>query len=873
MPSSGQLTTSYSLTLHSLHVMQPTIGCMSAKLDLCGENGHLARRLRTLNGHPDTHLDSSPGRAYTKEAFVKRSTNAQIIMVDDTEGPRVEPITEEGFNPERLRHYEGLFALGSGLIHLRGSLSEPLASAPQDIEYLRLPTNVTAEKHRKFVSRLGTYLPTVVGHHPLLNTVIVNLPSPLPVLFRVRTDVAPPQRRAAAGALTVESPLLVAHTRRLYPDQAVLERVSRWHFPTGDRPLVVTLAEHRFVSRARPNIIVQRFSLLADQDATLDLGTCVDGNVRTNGFEHLTRKEPLRSNGLFGLAVESDLGCRAVVACVHDGVVVGVDEEAETMRGVGTIEATGGVELVIDKYSFVGELPAQQNGEPAPHQSGEAQGVATADLLSAASAECTTALEEARKAGYSALLQEHRKAWRPLWADARAVVVEAPGESGSHLRRALDFSTYHLLRAHRRGESRFTICPKGHAGEAYFGRYFWDTEIYLFPFFLYTDPDHARDLLRFRIGTLEGARENAAAYGNKGARFAWESSLSGTEQCPNWQYADHEIHVTADIVYAILHYVDATGDDRFLYEEAADLVLEAARFFVSRLDIAADGGAHLLGVMGPDEYSPFGNDNAFTNRLVQLTLRAGARVAEYTGDRETAAEFTSFAESLPIPTDHQAGVILQSSDFMEYPPLDFSSLDPDKSVAAQAPQELLYRRRALKQADVVALLALFPEEYDQKTVARCLDFYEPMTTHDSSLSPTTHALVAARLGRAEEAWRYLARSIDIDIDEERGDAAEGVHIANAGGNWLVAIFGFLGVLPANASATLTIRPCLPAAVASIATPFVWKGTRLRIAVDRDTVLVRHVTGPGLDVYVCGTYLRLDPHRQIKEAYGVSHPRQ
>ncbi len=807
-------------------------------------------------------------------------------MYDHNAGSPPEPITEEGFTPDRLRHYEGLFTLGSGLVHLRGSLSEPLVSAPQAIEYLRVPTNVTAEHHRQFVSRLGTYLPSVVGRHPLLNTVIANLPSPLPVLFSLKSaditekhSAAGPLQQdsghaasAAAGlesgniALSVESPWLVSHARRLYPDQAVLERRSEWRLPASAGPVHLSLTERRFVSRARPNVVVQRFVVLSDADIALCMKSSVDGNVRTNGFEHMVVKEPVIKDDRFGLLVESDLGCRAVVASCHDGVTVKTDESSDRVYGEAELRAQAGVELFVDKISFVGALPAGDGRPP-----GAANKPLPGPLPEGE--EAFDALEAAREAGFSALLHEHIEEWRTLWHAARAVVVEAPHTDGPHLRRALDFSTYHLLRAHRRGESRFAICPKGHAGEAYFGRYFWDTEIYLFPFFLYTDPEHARDFLRFRIRTLDGARENAVAYGNRGARFAWESSLSGAEQCPNWQYADHEIHVTADIVYAILHYVDATGDERFLYEEAAELVLEAGRFFVSRLDISEDGGAHLLGVMGPDEYSPFGNDNAFTNRLAKLSLMAAARVADHTAAGEEARQFRSLATTLPIPTDRESGIILQSSDFMNYPLLDFASLDPTKSAAAQAPQELLYRRRALKQADVVAMLALFPEEYAPDTVARCLDFYEPMTTHDSSLSPTTHALVSARLGRAEDAWRYLARSIDIDIGVVHGDAAEGVHIANAGGNWMVAVFGFLGVVPANAASVLTIRPCLPAAVESIASPLVWRGTRLNIEVDNTTVTVGHREGPGLEVCINDKKRHLEPGRKIKEAYDVSGARQ
>lgn len=756
-------------------------------------------------------------------------------------------VVESGFDPHRLAHYEGLFTLGSGTLHLRGAVSEPLDAAPPETPYLRLPTNVTAERHRDRVSRPGTYLPAVVGRHPLLNTVVVNLPWPLLTVVSV-----------AGRRLSVESPLLVEHTRTLVFEGASLERESRWQ--STDGAFAAVLREHRFVSRVRPSLIVQEFNVERPAGGAVDVEAGIDGRVLTNGYDHFTSVEAgFDRESVLRVAVETDLGRRALVLSTVVGPII--SPASSDIRGRLVVQrcaqmASGNSPVSFAKYSFVTEL-TEEVDETAVRRE----------------------FAEAVSGGSPALWNEHADEWRRLWATADVSVEPADASAtadrtAAELPSALRFSMFHLLRAHREGESRFTICPKGHAGEAYFGRYFWDTEIYLLPFFIYSHPLHARDILRFRIRTLDGARRNASAYRAEGARFAWESSLDGTEQCPNWQYADHEIHVTADIVYAIAHYVAATGDEAFLLDEATPLIVEAARFYRSRIDWTEDGSPHLLGVMGPDEYAPFSNDNAFTNYLVAFCLRYAADLIDRLASMnpslpaslalddlpllDEAAGFRLIADGLPIPEDRERGLVLQSADSESLPVLDRSGLSPELPVAAQLPQELLYRRRAPKQADVVALFALFPGCFPHDVMQTTFDYYESLTTHDSSLSPTTHALVDAQLGRPDAALRFLGRSLAIDIDPAGGDASQGVHIANAGGNWQVVVFGFLGLTPAVVSPRLTLNPHLPSAIRRISTRLVWRSSCVRVAVDHNEVSIEHLEGPPLEVVVHGESIRLDP---------------
>ena len=438
-------------------------------------------------------------------------------------------------------------------------------------------------------------------------------------------------------------------------------------------------------------------------------------------------------------------------------------------------------------------------------------------------------MDDADKQSYEDLLAEHTAVWEARWQKADVVIEGDPVSQ-----QALRASIYHLLRAHV-ADNRVAIDAKGYAGDAYFGRYFWDTEMYLLPFYLYTDPACAQTLVEFRIQSLDGARANAARYGYTGARYAWESDDTGRDYCPNWQYGDHEVHVTADVVYGLLHYARAAGGEEFLSGPAASLLVETARYWLDRLDHRL-GDAHpsLLGVMGPDEYTPICNNNAYTNRTVSLALQAAADVGDAGGATEAERErFAAAAASLPIPR-REDGLVLQCEEFerLAEPRFEERWTDRSKPFAAHVSQEKLYRTKCLKQADVLLLMMLFPESFTDREVKQAWDYYLQYTTHDSSLSAGVHAIVAPRLGLDDEAWRFWNQSLTIDTDPEHGGAAEGIHIANAGILWQAAVFGFAGMASAMQSDVFTLRPHLPASWSGLQFRINWKGDVLAVEITR-----------------------------------------
>ena len=731
------------------------------------------------------------------------------------------------FDAATARHFEGLFTQGSGYLHVRGSLEEPVAGAPQNTDPLRGPANVSAEHFTPSPVKWGTFVPGVFAEHPLLGHELVNLPFFLGWTLQVGEEVFD------ITASTVE-----AHARALDLRDGMLRRTVRWQTHAG---AVLDIAFARFVSAARPFACCQRLELRADREVDVTVTSFLDADVRTNGFDHFTHVDCGTEDGPTGLCRLTTNGGDVVEM---RSLFLGGGEDGERQTSARRVELVARVGL---------------RGDGEPRLLEKRTVVATSrDLRPSSSAEL---MKRIATLSWERLADEHRRVWEDRW---RRAEVEVDGDPAS--RRALRASQYHLLRSHVPDDLRVAIDAKGAAGEAYYGRFFWDTEMFLLPFFLYTDPEKARTLVDFRVHTLEGARDNARAGSFAGARYAWESSTTGREQCKAWPYAEQEVHVTADVVYGCAHYARAVDPD-YLLGTAADAIVETARFWLDRIDHGAEGGAdgnevpHLRDVLGPDEYTPSCTDNAFTNRMVRFALEVAAKVGKYGGAHgDERSRFKAVARALPLLRNKSGKLILQCAEQHRLKKVDLAEVWPDRTrpLASQVPLEELYRMRVLKQADVLMMMVLFPDDFDDAEVRAAWKYYEPITSHDSSLSAGIHCLVASRLGLRDAAWRYWGMGRDIDLDPARGGAAEGIHIANAGATWMTAVLGFAGLRTAMWTEVFELTPRLPAAWGRLAFPLVWKGTPVEVELTRAATSVTNRGPRPLEVIVAGASRTVAP---------------
>jgi kojibiose phosphorylase len=442
-------------------------------------------------------------------------------------------------------------------------------------------------------------------------------------------------------------------------------------------------------------------------------------------------------------------------------------------------------------------------------------------------------------------LGRHADAWGERWRCADVTI-----DGALALERALRFGLYHLLAAVNPDDPRCSVGARALTGEAYRGHVFWDTEIFMMPFYVHAYPEAARALIGYRHHTLPAARRKAESLGFKGALYAWESADTGEETTPDVvvtpfgevirvRSGELEHHISADVAYAVEACVRATGDDDLWRRQGLEILIETARFWASRAHGGADGLFHIDHVIGPDEYHEDVDDNAFTNWMARRNLRAAADAAERIGgdhgglDGEEIARFRAIAARMYTGHDASTNLIEQFAGFHRLEAIDLASLGP-----RHAPLDVILGRartqaaQVVKQADVVQLLALLWDEVPPATRRASFLHYDVRTGHGSSLSPGVHALVAARLGLHDATERYLDQTAEIDLGNAMGNASGGVHAAAMGSLWQAVIFGVAGVRAApDHDEAILIEPRLLPTWRHLGFPLAWRGRQLDVHVE------------------------------------------
>lgn len=450
--------------------------------------------------------------------------------------------------------------------------------------------------------------------------------------------------------------------------------------------------------------------------------------------------------------------------------------------------------------------------------------------------------------GYAALLARSASAWKNVWRDSRVEVAST--EDRDQL--ALDYAVWHLTAMTPAHDERSSIAAKGLTGEGYKGHVFWDTEIFLLPFHLFTRPQVARSLLRYRWLNLAGAREKARRNGWPGALFPWESAASGQEETPEFAainirtgirqkvasaLAEH--HIVADIAWAVVAYWQATQDDDFMRNEGLTLLMETASFWMGRAT-EANGRLEIHDVIGPDEYTEHVNNNAYTNYLAWHNVASARRFMTMFGivDTRFTENANRFLTRLWLPEANAEGVLPQDDTFMAKPAIDLSRY---KAKAGKQTILLDYSRaevnemQILKQADVVMLNYLLPERFTPQQCVANLAFYEPRTIHDSSLSKAIHGIVCARCGDTERAYAFWRDGVAIDLGDDPHSSDEGIHAAATGAIWSGVIQGFAGLQVVEGE--LHLAPKLPAHWRRLTFPLRWRNARLRVTFEDDLLTI------------------------------------
>ena len=648
--------------------------------------------------------------------------------------------------------------------------------------------------------------------------------------LRVVADDAP---------LTVETAEVLGHRRTLDLRRGVL--VRDWRLRSLGR--TTRLRSLRFASLADRHLLGQVLEVAAeDWSGPLTVEAIVDGAVANEGgVRHLVGHRTRRLAG--GLLLEASTAERRIGICLASTVLATGD------GGGPAGEDQLGERALVQRYRF----------QVAPGQVLRLHKLVTVftgrdDPDPAALA--AERLDEAATAGLPTVLARSAAAWAERWTTAD---VEITGDE--ELQRRVRFASYHLIGCANPDDRHAAPGARSLTGERYKGHVFWDNEIFVLPFFTFTHPPTAHAVLGYRQHTLPAARHNAQARGWRGAAYAWESADTGEDVTPAYyvtaagerkdvRTGEQEHHLNADIGFAVWQYWQATGDDAYLLAEGAELLVELARFWASRAERAADGRWHVRGVIGPDEYHEDVDDNAYTNQLAAWLLDRAVALTAWLRERHPdrwrslqvaleldgsePATWRAVAAGLVDGLAPETGVIEQHRGFHQLQPVDLAAWEPrTTTMEVLLGWDRLAPLKLIKQADVVLLLALLGDRYPHAVQQANFGYYEPLTVHDSSLSPAVHALVAARLGDLDTAQRYLTQATELDLDFDHGvTAAGGVHLATLGGIWQALVFGFGGMTVAGGEPRFA--PHVPASWGSLRFRVRWRGTLLEVTATGNT---------------------------------------
>ena len=477
-------------------------------------------------------------------------------------------------------------------------------------------------------------------------------------------------------------------------------------------------------------------------------------------------------------------------------------------------------------------------------------------------------LRRAVEDGFPAILERQQAFVSGFW-DTADVTVEGVLQKQQVIR----WNLFQLLQASGRVEGH-SIGARGLTGETYEGHYFWDTEIYVLPFLIYTNPRIARSILLHRYGQLDKARARARELSHRGVLFPWRT-INGDEASAYFAASTAQYHINADIMYAMRKYVDVTGDRDFLLDYGAEMLIETARLWADLGSYTWRDGLKFFinGVTGPDEYTAIVNNNYFTNLMARDNLRYSVNVlrmlqqdeperyaalAQKTGfDEGEIADWENAADHMYLPYDEALGIHPQDDSFLDKKVWDFANTSAEKYPLLLHYHPLtLYRYQVIKQADVALALFLLSHEFSREEKKRNFDYYDPLTTGDSSLSVCIQSIIASEIGYGDKALEYFNFAATMDLADIGGNMAHGAHIASIGGSWLALVYGFGGLR--DHDGRIGFQPHLPADWQRLRFPLTIRGNLLDVDMRHGRTTYTLRDGPGLTVWHDAEEVSLSP---------------
>lgn len=745
-------------------------------------------------------------------------------------------LSEEAYQDENNQRSESIFALGNGYIGMRGNFEEGYHGTAG--------TTVTGNYLNGFFDSEPIVYPEGAYGYSSRNQAMLNV-----------TDAKLVELSIEGYAFHLNSGKILRYARTLDMRTGILHREVEWESPAGHRVLLqirrMVALQHKHLAAVDYKVTALNFS------GTLKFVSAMDGEI--------ARPEASDDPRLGSGGAEPSLLMEAA----------GYEEEAGVLWMKQRTRHTGFALLTATGHA----LQAESGFEMSRQLAGQRISVCLAAAVSPGETVALTkyityhtskdyeehelmsrsseVLRSARHRGFSELAAEQKAYLDVFWHHADVEITGDPA-----LQQAIRFNAFQLLQSVGR-DGLTNIGAKGLTGEGYEGHYFWDTEMYMLPFFTYTQPGIARALLDFRYATLGRARERAAVMSQKGALYPWRT-IDGEENSAYFPAGTAQAHINADIAYGIKQYVQATGDVDFLVTKGAEILFETSRFWadLGHYNPARGGAFCIDAVTGPDEYTAIVNNNAYTNLMVQdqfiyayetaALLRAeypqqyARLIRELELTEEEVEGWLEAAGRMFVPFDKELGIYAQDDTFLSKRKWDFEQTPADKyPLLLHYHPLVIYRHQVLKQADLVMAMFLLGDKFSLADKIRNYQYYEPLTTHDSSLSPCIHSILSAEIGILEDAYAYFDRTVRMDLDDINRNAKDGLHMAAMAGSWMSIVNGFGGMRMYDG--VLCFNPSLPVQWESCRFKITVQGQLLEIRIDREAVTYTLLEGEGLEI--------------------------
>ena len=746
-------------------------------------------------------------------------------------------IIETRFTPELTALLESVFALGNGWLGVRGSFHQGQ------------PAHQPGALINGYYESWPIVYPEAAFGFATAGQTIVYVPDPTPLRLEVDGE-----------AVTFGQSDIDRWTRELDFRLGTLTHRYRW---ITSRGVTVDVEACRFVSLVERHLVACRLSVRTDRDASVVLTSSVVNRQDTDYLEPwVSEFDPRRAKN-FGRRVLEPADMRIDDRTISVAYITARSHIPLAVTSTHAVDAPVQVKAESEPHpdrpttTFTLDLPAGQRVTVdtfSVYETGSDRGLDRTELSAATAA----------AVGFDAARKAQGAAWREFWemADVHIGTDKAVQQAVRWILFQL-----HQASAHIDGTG---IAAKGVTGQAYEGHYFWDTEIFVLPFLVYTRPEVAAKLLQFRHSMLPEARVRAQELSVDGALFPWRT-IDGKEASAYYAAGTAQYHINADIAYALRKYVEVTGDEALLWDIGVEMLVETARMWAS-LGFHRDGRFHIYGVTGPDEYTPLVDDNAYTNLMAQMNLVYAASCAERMSVEQPerwavlvadlgivdgeVADWRRAGEEMYVPYDEGFGITPQDETFLAKQRWPFESVPDDQyPLLLHFHPLVIYRYQVLKQADVVMASFLLGESFGPELTRANFEYYDPLTTGDSSLSACVQSIVAAEVGHDDLALRYFRTALFTDLADLHRNTTDGVHLASAGGVWMALVYGMAGMR--DRGGLISFAPRLPADWRRLLFKLRVRGVVLDVQIDHDRIGLT-TDGGDLDVVVAGSPVRVGP---------------